>query len=120
AAGVARPTDPTLVLKGAAKPPPPPMFTPFRLRGLTLANRVVVSPMCQYSAEDGMPNDWHLVHLGSRAIGGAGLIFAEMTDVSAEARISPWCTGLWKPEQADAWRRIVEFVHTNSGAAIAM
>jgi len=99
---------------------PPPMFTPFKVRELLLANRVVVSPMCQYSAEDGMPNDWHLVHLGTRAIGGAGLVVAEMTDVSAEARISPWCTGLWKPEQAEAWRRIVDFVHTNSAARIAM
>ncbi len=104
----------------AAEPSPPPMFTPFKLRGLTLANRVVVSPMCQYSAVDGMPDDWHLVHLGSRAIGGAGLVFAEMTDVSADARISPGCTGLWKPEQADAWRRIVEFVHAHSAARIAM
>ncbi len=101
-------------------PPPPPMFTPFKLRELLLANRVVVSPMCQYSAEDGMPDDWHLVHLGSRAIGGAGLVFAEMTNVSAEARISPGCTGLWKPEQAAAWRRIVKFVHTHSAAKIAM
>jgi len=99
---------------------PPPMFTPFRLRDLVLANRVVVSPMCQYSATDGMPDDWHLVHLGSRAIGGAGLVYAEMTDVSSEARISPGCTGLWKPEQAEAWRRIVDFVHANSGARIAM
>ena len=109
---------------GVPAPPaaaaPPPMFTPFKLRELVLANRVVVSPMCQYSAEDGMPNDWHLVHLGTRAIGGAGLVVAEMTDVSAEARISPWCTGLWKPEQAEAWRRIVDFVHTNSAARIAM
>ena len=72
-----------------------PMFQPFRLREMTLANRVVVSPMCQYSATDGLPNDWHLVHLGSRAIGGAGLVFTEMTDVSAEARISPGCTGLY-------------------------
>ena len=100
--------------------PPPPMFTPFRLRELVLANRVVVSPMCQYSAVDGMPNDWHLVHLGARAVGGAGLVFAEMTDVSALARISPGCTGLWNAEQAAAWRRIVEFVHANSGAKIAM
>jgi anthraniloyl-CoA monooxygenase len=104
----------------AGAKPPPPMFTPFTLRGLRLANRVVVSPMCQYSAEDGMPDDWHLVHLGSRAIGGAGLVCAEMTDVSPEARISPGCTGLWKPEQAAAWRRIVDFVHANSEARIAM
>jgi len=101
-------------------PPPPPMFTPFRLRDLTLMNRVVVSPMCQYSAGDGTPGDWHLVHLGARAMGGAGLVFAEMTNVSAEARISPGCTGLYKPEHAAAWKRIVEFVHGNSAAKIAI
>jgi anthraniloyl-CoA monooxygenase len=100
--------------------PPPPMFTPFRLRGLLLENRVVVSPMCQYSAADGMPNDWHLVHLGSRAIGGAGLVFAEMTDVSAEGRISPGCAGLYRPEHVAGWRRIVDFVHAHSRAKIAM
>jgi anthraniloyl-CoA monooxygenase len=99
---------------------PPPMFTPFKLRDMVLSNRVVVSPMCQYIAEDGMPNDWHLVHLGSRAIGGAGLVFSEMTDVSREGRISPGCTGLYKPEHVAAWKRIVDFVHTNSGAKIAM
>jgi anthraniloyl-CoA monooxygenase len=104
----------------ATRVTPPPMFTPLMLRELLLPNRVVVSPMCQYSAEDGMPNDWHLAHLGQRAIGGAGLVYAEMTDVSAEARISPGCTGLWKREQADAWRRIVEFVHGRSHAKIAM
>ena len=96
------------------------MFQPFRLRGMTLANRVVVSPMCQYSAADGLPNDWHLVHLGSRAIGGAGLVFTEMTDVSAEARISPGCTGLYNDEQEAAWKRIVDFVHANSAAKICM
>src|SRR5258705_13552514 len=99
---------------------PPPMFTPFRLRGLTLANRVVVSPMCQYTAVDGTPNDWHLVHLGSRAVGGAGLVYAEMTDVSAEARITPGCTGLYKPEHVPAWKRIVDFVHGNSAAKMAI
>src|SRR6266513_2661023 len=98
----------------------PPMFTPFKLRDLVLNNRVVVSPMCQYVAEDGMPNEWHLVHLGSRAIGGAGLVFSEMTDVSREGRISPRCTGLYKPEHVQAWKRIVDFVHTNSSAKIAM
>ncbi len=102
------------------EPPPPPMFTPFRLRGMTLENRVVVSPMCEYSADDGTPNDWHLVHLGSRAIGGAGLVYAEMTNVSAEARISPGCTGLYKPEHMAAWQRIVGFVHANSRAKICM
>jgi anthraniloyl-CoA monooxygenase len=99
---------------------PPPMFTPFRLRGLLLANRVVVSPMSQYSAEDGTPNDWHLIHLGSRAVGGAGLVFAEMTDVSPEARISPWCPGLYTPEHAAAWKRIVGFVHGETDAKIAV
>jgi anthraniloyl-CoA monooxygenase len=99
---------------------PPPMFTPFRLRGLLLPNRVVVSPMSQYSAEDGTPNDWHLVHLGARAVGGAGLVFAEMTDVSAEARISPWCPGLYRREHAVAWKRIVDFVHGSTLAKIAV
>jgi len=103
-----------------AEPPPPPMFTPFRLRGLVLQNRVVVSPMCQYSAEDGLPNDWHLVHLGSRAIGGCGLIITEMTDVSREGRITPGCAGMYKPEHVTAWRRIVDFVHTHSFAKIGI
>jgi anthraniloyl-CoA monooxygenase len=101
-------------------PPPPPMFTPFRLRDMVVQNRVVVSPMCQYSAEDGMPDDWHLVHLGSRAVGGAGLIMTEMTDVSREGRISPGCTGLYKPEHVGAWRRIVDFVHQASPARIGI
>jgi len=106
---------------GTAEPiAPPPMFTPFRLRELLLVNRVVVSPMCQYSAEDGMPNDWHLVHLGTRAMGGAGLVFAEMTNVSTEARISPGCTGLYKPEHALAWKRVVDFVHAQSHAKMGI
>ena len=100
--------------------PVPPMFQPLQLRGMTVPNRVVVSPMCQYSAKDGLPNDWHLVHLGSRAIGGAGLVFTEMTDVSAEARISHGCTGLYNEEQEAAWKRIVDFVHANSAAKICM
>src|SRR5499426_1189856 len=91
-----------------------PMFQPFRLRGLTLANRVVVSPMCQYSAEDGLPGDWHLVHYGSRAIGGAGLMFTEMTDVSRDARISPGCAGIYNDAHEAAWKRIVDFVHAQS------
>jgi anthraniloyl-CoA monooxygenase len=99
---------------------PPPMFTPFRLRDLVLANRVVVSPMCQYVADDGTIGDWHLVHLGSRAIGGAGLVMAEMTDVSREARISPWCAGLYRPEHAAAWKRVVDFVHRETPAAIGV
>ena len=96
------------------------MFQPFQLRELELDNRVVVSPMCQYSAVDGVPNDWHLVHIGSRAIGGAGLVMCEMTDVSPEARITPGCTGLWSAAHADAWRRIVDFVHANSRAKIGV
>jgi len=98
----------------------PPMFAPFRLRDLLLANRVVVSPMCQYSAVDGTPDDWHLVHLGSRAIGGAGLVMAEMTDVSPDGRISPGCTGLWNGGHVAAWKRIVDFVHDRSPARIGM
>ena len=104
----------------APKVAPPPMFTPFRLRGMTVENRVVVSPMCQYSVEEGLPNDWTLVHLGSRAVGGAGLIISEMTDVAAEARITLGCTGLWNDAQAKAWRRITDFVHGNSRAKIAV
>jgi anthraniloyl-CoA monooxygenase len=98
----------------------PPMFLPFRLRDLELANRVVVSPMAQYSAVDGMPNDWHLVHYGARATGGAGLVFTEMTCVSPHGRISPGCTGLWNEAQRDAWRRIVGFVHEHSDAKICL
>jgi len=101
-------------------PCPPPLFTPYRLRALLLENRSVVSPMCQYSAEDGTPNDWHLVHIGTRAIGGAGLVFTEMTDVSREARISPGCTGMYKPEHVAAWKRIVDFVHQHSRAKIGL
>ena len=101
-------------------PPPPPLFTPFRLRDLLLPNRVVVSAMCQYSAEDGMPNEWHFVHLGSRAIGGAGLVMAEMTDVSAEGRISPGCAGLYRDEHIAGWKRIVDFVHEWSPARIGI
>ena len=100
--------------------PPRPMFLPFKLRDMELTNRVVVSPMCQYSATDGLINDWHLVHLGSRAVGGAGLIFTEMTMVSAEGRISPGCAGMYTDEHAEAWRRVTDFVHDHSGAKIAM
>jgi anthraniloyl-CoA monooxygenase len=91
-----------------------PMFQPFRLRNMTLENRVVVSPMCQYSAQDGMPADWHLVHYGSRAIGGAGLMFTEMTDVSKDARISLGCAGMYNDAHEAAWKRIVDFVHAQS------
>ncbi len=98
----------------------PPAFQPFKLRGMTLANRLVVSPMCQYSAQDGLPGDWHMVHYGSRAIGGAGLLFTEMTDVSAEARITLGCTGMYNDAQEVAWKRIVDFVHENSGARFCL
>ena len=100
--------------------PPPPIFTPFRLRELVIPNRVVLSPMCQYVANDGTVGDWHLVHLGSRAIGGAGLIMAEMTDVSREARISVGCAGLYKPEHRDAWKRIVDFIHRETPSKIGI
>jgi anthraniloyl-CoA monooxygenase len=100
--------------------PPPPMFAPIRLRGLTIPNRVVVSPMCQYSATDGTVSDWHLVHLGSRAIGGAGLIIAEMTDVLPEGRISLHCAGMYKAEHVPAWKRVTDFVHANSDSKIAV
>ncbi len=100
--------------------PVPPMFQPFALRGMVVPNRVAVSPMCMYSAEDGVPGDWHLVHYGSRALGGAGLLFTEMTDVSAGARITPGCTGIWNDEQESAWRRIVDFVHAGSATKFAL
>ncbi len=98
----------------------PPMFLPFRLRGLRLANRIVVSPMATYSAIDGLANDFHLVHLGARALGGAGLIVTEMTCVSAEGRITPGCPGIWSDAQMQAWRRIVDFVHAQSDASICL
>jgi anthraniloyl-CoA monooxygenase len=98
----------------------PPMLTPFKLRGVLLKNRIVVSPMAQYSAVDGVAGDYHLVHLGARAMGGAGLVFAEMTCVSPEARITPACPGLYLPEHTEAWRRIVDFVHQHSDAKIGM
>ena len=98
----------------------PPMFTPFRLREMNLANRIVVSPMATYSASDGVPNDFHLVHYGSRAMGGAGLVFTEMTCVSPMGRITPGCTGLWNDEQTDAWRRITDYVHSHSEAKICL
>ena len=103
-----------------AKPTAPAMFTPFKLRDLTLANRVVVSPMCMYSAVDGLPNDFHFTHYLSRAMGGAGLVMCEMTDVSREGRISPGCAGMYLPEHRDAWTRIVTAVHEQSGSKIGM
>ena len=105
---------------GAGDAARPPMFTPFTLRGLTLPNRVVVSPMAQYSCVDGVPDDYYLVHVGSRAHGGAGLVFVEMTCVSPDARISLGCAGLWSDAQRDAWTRIVDYVHTRTAAKIAL
>ena len=96
--------------------PPPPMFTPYTVRSVTLKNRVVVSPMAQYSAVDGVPGDYHLVHLGARALGGAALVMAEMTCVSADGRITPGCPGLYTAVQRDAWARIASWIHANSDA----
>ena len=93
------------------------LFTPFEQRGLTLRNRIAVSPMCQYSATDGMPDDWHLVHLGSRAVGGASLVIAEATAVSAEGRISAQDVGLWNDAQRDAWRPITHFIEAQGAIA---
>jgi 2,4-dienoyl-CoA reductase-like NADH-dependent reductase (Old Yellow Enzyme family) len=89
----------------------PSLFEPLTLRSLTLRNRVWLAPMCQYSAVDGVPNDWHLVHLGARATGGFGLVFTEASAVTADGRISPEDAGIWNDEQAEAWRRVVDFVH---------
>ena len=118
--GFVQKVETRLAADAGVESPRPPMFLPFRLRDLTLANRIVVSPMAQYCAVDGAPGDWHLVHLGARATGGAGLVFTEMTCVSPTGRISPGCTGLWNEAQRDAWRRIVEFVHTHSHAKICL
>jgi len=95
------------------------LFTPLSLGSLTLRNRLAVASMCQYSADEGVPNDWHFVHLGSRAVGGAGLILTEATAVCPQGRISPQDTGLWNEAQGAAWRRIVDFVHAQ-GAAIGV
>lgn len=109
--------------KAIGKPvnePVPPMFTPFKLRDMELKNRIVVSPMCMYSAKEGLVNDFHFIHLTSRALGGAGLVYTEMTDVSAEARITPGCAGLYNDEHVKAWQRIVDFIHQNSDAKVAI
>ncbi|WP_300303269.1 bifunctional salicylyl-CoA 5-hydroxylase/oxidoreductase [Ferrovibrio sp.] len=100
--------------------PAPPMFTPVKLRSMELRNRVVVSPMAMYSAVDGMPTDFHLVHYGARALGGASLVYTEMTCVSPEARITPGCPGIWNDGQESAWRRIVDFVHDQTGAKMCI
>ncbi|HEX9945956.1 MAG TPA: bifunctional salicylyl-CoA 5-hydroxylase/oxidoreductase [Allosphingosinicella sp.] len=104
----------------AVNDPAPPMFAPYRLRELKLANRIVVSPMAMYSAEDGVPGDFHLVHYGTRAQGGAGLVYTEMTCVSAEGRITPGCAGLYEPGHRAAWKRIVDFVHANTRAKLCL
>ena len=104
----------------ADAPPPPPMFTPYTVRGVTLKNRVIVSPMAQYSATDGLPGDYHLVHLGARAMGGAALVMAEMTCVSPEGRITPGCPGLYTDAQRDGWRRIADWIHTNTDAKFGL
>ncbi len=98
----------------------PPMFTPFKIAGLTLKNRIVVSPMAMYSCQGGMPDDFLLVHLGSRALGGAGLVMTEMTAVAPEARITPGCAGIWNIPQMMAWQRIVNFVHKHSDTKIGL
>jgi anthraniloyl-CoA monooxygenase len=104
----------------AHAPAPPPMFTPYTVRGVTLKNRVIVSPMAQYSCVDGLPADYHLVHLGARAMGGAGLVMAEMTCPTPDARITPGCPGLWNEAQRDGWRRIVDHVHAHTDAKIGL
>ena len=104
----------------AIQAPTPPMFTPYTMRGLTVPNRIVVSPMDVYSAHDGVPNDFHLVHLGARALGGAGLVFTEMACVSPEGRITYGCTGMYASDHVSGWRRIVDFVHERSPAKICL
>jgi anthraniloyl-CoA monooxygenase len=96
------------------------MLTPYQARGVRLKNRIMVSPMAMYSCTDGVPGDFHLVHLGARAMGGAGLVMVEMTCVSPEGRITPGCPGLWDDAQGQAFRRIVDFVHGHSDARIGV
>ena len=114
-------TERTFWEKATGKPKSAwPMFAPFKLREMEMQNRIVVSPMAMYSAVDGIPNDFHLVHLGERAQGGAGLVFTEMTCVSPTGRITPGCTGIWNEEQVAAWKRITGFVHANSKSKICL
>jgi anthraniloyl-CoA monooxygenase len=120
APGFVRQVGEQFAIEAGGDPGLPPAFQPLRLRGMTLGNRLVVSPMCQYSAVEGMPTDWHLVHYGARGVGGAGLLFTEMTCVSPEARITHGCTGLWNDAQEAAWTRIVNFIHANGGARVAL
>ncbi|NGZ87826.1 bifunctional salicylyl-CoA 5-hydroxylase/oxidoreductase [Duganella aceris] len=120
-AGLAAPAQPPSGQAAAGSGAPvPPMFTPFKVRGLTLKNRILVSPMAQYSAVDGTVGDYHLAHLGARAMGGAAMVFAEMTCVSADARITPACPGMYTPGHTQAWKRIVDFVHNHTDAGIAL
>jgi anthraniloyl-CoA monooxygenase len=98
----------------------PPVFTPYGLRGMSLINRIVMSPLCMYSATDGVVGDWHMVHLGSRAIGGAGLVIAEMTAIHPDGRISAKDSGIWDDSHTAPWRRVVDFVHHNSDAMIGL
>src|SRR4051812_9339444 len=93
------------------------LYKELAVKTVRLRNRVAVSPMCQYAAQDGVPNPWHLVHLGARAIGGAGLVVAEATGVSPEGRITPGCTGLWNDEQATAWQPITSFIEQHGAVA---
>src|SRR5947209_19976149 len=93
------------------------LFTPLQLRGTTLKNRIAISPMCEYSSQNGYANDWHLVHVGSRAVGGAGLVFTEATAVTPEGRISPHDTGIWKDEHVEFLQRITAFLHGQGAAA---
>lgn len=95
------------------------LFSPIKIREVEVRNRIWVSPMCMYSCEnqDGMPNDWHLVHLGARAVGGAGLVMAEATAVVPEGRITPWCTGIWSDEQIPAWKRVTDFIHSQGATS---
>src|SRR4029078_388563 len=95
------------------------LFQDFRLKDVELRNRIAVSPMCQYSSDDGMPNDWHFVHLGSRAVGGAGMVCVEASGVTPEARITPWDAGIWSKAHASAWKRVADFIRAN-GSVPAM
>jgi len=104
----------------AGQPPRPPLLTPFTVRGVTLPNRIVVSPTMLYSSQDGVPGNFHLVHLGGRALGGAGLLITEATAVAADARITPGDPGLWNDDQTAAWKKITDFVHAESGARIGV
>lgn len=119
-AGYVKRVEQWFAARSGVSEPVPPMFTPFAVRGLSLKNRVIVSPMATYMAVDGVPNDFHLVHFGARAMGGAAMVFTEMTCVAPEARITPACLGMWNDTQRDAWKRVTDFVHTNSDAKIAL